>query len=255
MSKKPPLHLQTTTLWHYPSQHYGEGVQGDAAYRGATPSHVIWNLLQRYTQVADLIVDPMAGSGTTLDVARDLDRRALGYDLQPMRPDIFRADARRLPLEDQKADFVFCDPPYSNHLRYSGSPQCIGELDAHEPEYFVAMGRVFAELDRILKPGCALAVYVGDSWNAKGFVPIGARLMGLLSERFQLLDHIAVVRGNKDLGKGNYHKAAEEQNFFLRGFNHLLLARKPEQVRKQSKKKRSKSSRHLGGSKRKPRRS
>ena len=29
-TKKPPLELQTTTLWDYPSQHYGTGMQGDS---------------------------------------------------------------------------------------------------------------------------------------------------------------------------------------------------------------------------------
>src|ERR1700691_1788392 len=88
--KKLPLRLQPTTLWDYPAQHYGEGVQGDPNYRGATPSYIIWNLLQRYTKPNDLVIDPCAGSGTTLDVARELDRRALGYDVHPARKDIFR---------------------------------------------------------------------------------------------------------------------------------------------------------------------
>ena len=224
--RKPPPRLQTTTLWHYPSQQYGAGRQGDARYQGATPSYVIWNLLQRYTQERDLVVDPMAGSGTTLDVARELGRRALGYDLQPARPDIFRADARRLPLETEKADFVFCDPPYSTHVKYSGRPECLGELDAHEPKYFEAMEQVFAEFERILRPERCLALYVGDSWSRRGFVPIGARCSALLERRFAAVDHVAVVRGNKDLQKGNYHQAAERDNFFLRGFHHLLIFRK-----------------------------
>ena len=50
----PRLEIQTTTLWKYPSQHYGEGEQGSADYRGATPSWVIWNLLERYTQEKDV---------------------------------------------------------------------------------------------------------------------------------------------------------------------------------------------------------
>lgn len=225
-SRKPPLRLQTTTLWYYPSQHYGEVAEGGARFEGATPAYVVWNLLTRYTGRNALVVDPMCGSGTTLDVARDLGRRALGYDVAPTRKDIFRADARKLPLEDAKADFVFCDPPYGRHLRYSGRPECIGELDAHGPEYFAAMEAVFAEFERILRPERYLAVYVGDSWSKKGFVPIGARLSGMLEQRFTPVDHIAVVRRNSDLEKGNYHKAAEEENFFLRGFHHLLIFRK-----------------------------
>jgi len=130
---KPTLRVFTTTLWEYPSQHYESesgSMQGDKAYAGATPSWVIWQLLQRYTRENDLVVDPMCGSGTTIDVARDLKRRALGYDLTPSRPDIFRADARKVPLEDGKADFVFIDPPYSTHIEYSNDPADIGKLDA-----------------------------------------------------------------------------------------------------------------------------
>jgi adenine-specific DNA-methyltransferase len=81
----------------------------------------------------------MCGSGTTLDVARELKRKALAYDLQPQRKDIFKVDARKLPIENEKADFVFIDPPYSNHIKYSGDKRCIGELDAFDDAYYVEM--------------------------------------------------------------------------------------------------------------------
>ena len=229
--------LLTTTLWDFASQNYRGGAsggrQGDQEFPGATPSYVVWNLLQRFTRPKDLVVDPMAGSGTTLDVARDLGRRALGYDLAPTRADVFRADARKLPLEDAKADFVFIDPPYSTHLKYSGLPECIGELDARlDDRYFEAMDLVIAEIDRILRPGRSLALYVGDS-AAKGkpFVPIGFRLFELLSQRFEPLDIVAVVRHNRSLKRQHWHTAAAEGNFFLRGFNYLFIMHKPGPVR------------------------
>src|SRR4051812_43094509 len=99
MYKKPKLTLQTSTLWDYPSQHYGEGMQGDRKYKGATPSYVIWNLLMRYTRPGDVVVDPFCGSGTTLDVCHDLKRQGLGFDIAPYRRDIKQADARHLPLK------------------------------------------------------------------------------------------------------------------------------------------------------------
>ncbi|MAF67301.1 MAG: DNA methylase [Planctomycetes bacterium] len=224
---KPELRLQTSTLWYYPSQQYDRDPMGDPAHPGRTPAWVVWNLLERYTRAGDLVVDPFCGGGTTLDVARSLDRRALGYDIDPGREDVFRADARSLPLEDAKADFVFMDPPYSTHVRYSGSPECIGGLDAFEPAYFEAMEAVFAEADRVLRDRRYLAVLVGDSFRKKrGFVPIGARLSALLCERFRPVDHVAVVRGNRKLEKPRHHRAAAEGNFFLRGFHHLLIFKK-----------------------------
>jgi adenine-specific DNA-methyltransferase len=226
--RKPPLRPQVTTLWDYPSQHYGQGVQGDPNYKGATPSYIIWNLLQRYTGAGDLVVDPFAGSGTTLDVARDLERRALGYDVHPARKDIFRVDARRLPPElTGKVDLVFMDPPYSTHLEYGPDSRDIGKLDAAGGEYFRAMEQVFAEAHRILKPGRHIALYVSDSFvKGKGFYPIGFELFALLRRLFEPVDIIAVTRHNKTLQMGNYRKAAEEGNYFLRGFNYLFIAKK-----------------------------
>ncbi|MBN2712929.1 MAG: DNA methylase [Planctomycetes bacterium] len=233
--------MQVTTLWDYPSQNYGDGKQGDVNYAGATPSYVIWNLLKRYTQEKALVIDPMCGSGTTLDVARDLGRRALGYDVNPTRKDIFRVDARKLPLEDEKADFVFVDPPYGTHLNYSDDPRCIGKLDAAEDGYYQSMEQAIGEMHRVLKPSRYMALYVSDSFvKGKGFFPIGFRLFGILCKYFTPIDHVAVVRHNKTLEMGNYRKAADEGNFFLRGFNHLFImfkepAQKPARTSEKSK--------------------
>jgi DNA modification methylase len=225
---RPPLQIQATTLWEYPSQHYGSGRQGSKDYEGATPSYIIWNLLMRYTKPGDLVVDPMCGSGTTLDVARDLERRALGFDLQPTRTEIRDCDARHLPLENASADFVFLDPPYSTHILYSGRPECLGNWGGNEPGYYQGMGEVIGEMQRILKPGALLGLYICDSFaKGKPFMPLGFRIFSLLQERFEAIDIVAVVRHNADLRKGNYRKAAQEGNFFLRGFNYLFIMRKP----------------------------
>lgn len=233
MHRPAPIKLQTTTLWYYPSQQYTEIPMGTPAYQGATPAYVIWNLLQRYTREGDLVVDPFCGGGTTIDVARDLGREARGFDLRPIRDDIEEADARRLPLDDEAADFVFMDPPYSTHLEYSAKDDCIGELSAYEDEYFRAMDAVFDEVDRVLRDRRYLAVYVSDTFKKKrGFVGIGARLFTSLERRFRAVDHVAVVRGNRKLEKPRFHKTAAEGNFFLRGFNHLMIFKKENEGRR-----------------------
>src|SRR5262245_16199582 len=255
---RPALRVMPTTLWEYPSQHYDTWVddegrvirskhatgperrsaamQGDKEYVGATPSWVIWQLLTRYTREGDVIVDPMCGSGTTIDVCNDLNRTPKCFDLAPSRPDIARADARKLPLPDASADFVFIDPPYSTHVEYSDDPACIGKLDAGGEDggraYYEAMERVIAEIDRVLKDRRYMALYVSDSFRKRrgekgsAFMPIGFELFARLRERFKPADIVSVVRHNKKLDRGNWRKAAEEGNFFLRGFNYLFIMKK-----------------------------
>ncbi|MBS0187490.1 MAG: class I SAM-dependent methyltransferase [Planctomycetes bacterium] len=235
------MQIMTTTLWEYPSQHYeGEQsrMQGDKRYVGASPSWVIWQCLQRYTKLGDVVLDPMVGSGTTIDVSTDLGRRGVGFDLAPSRPDIRQGDARKIDLPSASVDFAFIDPPYSTHVDYSDEAACIGKLDALGPDggraYYEAMRRVIREIVRVLKPGKYMALYVSDSYskpgpNARstGFAPIGFELFAMMREALQPVDIIAVVRHNQKLQRGNWHKAAEEGNFFLRGFNYLFIMRKP----------------------------
>ena len=165
----------TTTLWEYPSQQYGDGRQGDKNYAGATPSWIVWQLLQRYTREGDRVLDPMCGSGTTLDVAKDLNRLAKGFDLNPTREGVERSDARSLPLPNAWADFVFIDPPYSTHIDYSDEPDCIGKLDASEPDeegvfggdYYRAMRGVIQEAHRVMKNRRYMGLYVSDSFKKR----------------------------------------------------------------------------------------
>lgn len=236
----------TSTLWEYPSQHYDGAtslMQGDKNYIGATPSWVIWQLLQRYTREGDLIVDPMCGSGTTIDVCTDLKRNVRGFDLAPSRPEIARADARKIPLADGSVDFVFVDPPYSTHVDYSDDPACIGKLDAAGEggggvggAYYKAMDQVIGEIHRVMKDRRYMGLYVSDSFKKrKGkpggvFMPIGFELFTLMRKRFKPVDIICIARQNQKLGRGNFHKAAEEGNFFLRGFNYLFIMKKEEKT-------------------------
>jgi DNA modification methylase len=228
--RKPPVGLQTTTLWDYPSQHYGDKMQGDKDYVGATPSYVIWNLLMRYTREGDKILDPMCGSGTTLDVCKDLKRDGIGFDISPYRDDIKQGDARHLPLKSGTVDFVFIDPPYSTHIKYSGHARCIGELDARGGGYYEAMTEVLVELARLLKPGGHLGLYVSDSFQkGQPFCAIGFELFQLMKQKAKLepIDIVAVTRRNKTLMRNNWHTAASDGNYFLRGFNYLFIMQKP----------------------------
>jgi len=227
--KNIELQIESTTLWDFPRQNYGDKPHGDNKFNGVTPAFLIWNLLQRYTKKGDLVVDPMCGSGTTIDVAKELGRKVIGYDIAPYRKDIIQNDARKIPLKDKSVDFVFIDSPYSNNVKYSEHPDCIGKISCETEDFFLELELVIREIWRILKYGKVMAWLIGDHWRKKsGFIPVGIKIYERLCKYFEPVDIICVTRRNQTSNTGIWHKRAIRFNFYLRGFKYLFIMQKPE---------------------------
>jgi len=63
-------------------------------------------LIRTYTQPGDLVLDPFAGSGTTLVAARNLQRRYIGVELQAEYVETARkrlSEMYTLPMFDRAA--------------------------------------------------------------------------------------------------------------------------------------------------------
>ena len=222
--------LESTTLWDYPTQSYGDTRKGDSGYQGVTPAFIIYNMIMRYTKPGDLVLDPMCGSGTTIDVCRDEGRQVVGYDINPIRDDIVRNDARRIPLAAESVDMVFIDSPYGDNVDYSDDPENIGSLSAEMDGFYDALELVAQELYRVMKPSKVLGWLIGDQWVRRRYTPVGMNIYQMLVDDvgFIPVDHVIVTRRNQSSNTGLWHHRALRHNFYLRGFKHLLLMRKPE---------------------------
>jgi len=182
---------------------------------------------KRYTKEGDLVVDPMCGSGTTIDVAKELNRQVIGYDIAPYREDIIQNDSRKIPLKDSSVDFVFIDSPYSDNIKYSEHPADIGRISCEKEEFFSELEKVAQEIYRILKPGKAMAWLIGDHWRKKsGFIPVGFRIYQMLAKYFETIDIVCVARRNQTSNTPVWHERAKKFNFYLRGFKYLFIMRK-----------------------------
>jgi len=220
------LSLQTTTLWDFPRQNYGDNPHGDNKFNGVTPAFIIWNLLQRYTKKGDLVVDPMCGSGTTIDVCKEENRKVIGYDIAPRRKDIIKNDARKIPLGDNSVDFIFIDSPYSDNIKYSNDPGCIGKISCENDEFFIALDMVAKEIHRILKTTKTMAWLIGDQCKKKKFIPVGWKLYEILTRYFTPVDLVCISRHNQTSNTPIWHERARRFNFYLRGFKYLLIMKK-----------------------------
>ncbi len=218
--------VEATTFWDFPRQSYGLTPKGNNKYAGVTPALIIYNLVWRYTDVGDLVVDPMAGSGTTIDVCKEEKRKVIAYDIRSIRPDIIKNDARSIPLPDSSADLVFIDSPYGDNIKYNEEPDNIGNISSESEEFYDELEKVMKESHRILKEGKALGWLIGDQWVKKKFTPVGFKIYERVCRHFEPVDIICVSRRGQSSNTGVWQNRARRFNFYLRGFKHLIIARK-----------------------------
>jgi transcriptional regulator with XRE-family HTH domain len=97
---------------------------------GNIPGQIAMNALYYYTKQGDLVVDPMAGGGSTVDACLVMGRRCRAYDLNPPkeRDEIVKHDIRGGFLKEaQGCDMIFLDPPYWRLQKGGYSKESISE--------------------------------------------------------------------------------------------------------------------------------
>jgi DNA modification methylase len=128
---------------------------------GSIPPAIVAHTLHYYTAPGAMVVDPMAGGGTTIDVCESMGRRCLAYDIHPVRPEIRKIDVNEgLPLEAHGCDLVFCDPPYHTMLarRYASD----GVANAHLANWAAFLERLARACFAALRPGGVVALLVAN---------------------------------------------------------------------------------------------
>jgi len=161
---------------------------GKSGYKGRLPGQVVANALFYYTQPGALIIDPMAGGGTTGDVVATLpyfnDRKVKMYDIDPIDSRIERANIllTGIPEQSGSINYVFLDPPsefYPHGEDSSFSPEIA------KAETMMKLKTILREGTRILKSGGRLSIIVEASIGAFGTIDFPyevsavAREMGL----------------------------------------------------------------------------
>jgi len=218
--------IESTTFWDFPRQSYGLTPKGNNKYAGVTPALIIYNMVWRYTEPGDLVLDPMCGSGTTLDVCREEKRKAIGYDISSTRPDVIANDARHIPLEDSSVDMVFIDSPYGDNLRYNNHPDNIGHISSESEEFYNELEKVMQESHRVMKEGKVIGWLIGDQWVKHKFTPVGFKIYDRMSRYFEPMDLVCISRRGQSSNTNAWHNRARRFNFYLRGFKYLIIMRK-----------------------------
>ena len=128
---------------------------------GSIPPAIIAHLLHYYTAPGGLVVDPMAGGGTTLDVSESMGRQCLAYDIHPVRPEIRKHDVKEgFPLESSGCDLVFCDPPY--HTMLARRYEVDGVANAPLTQWMEFLKQLAKDCFGVLRPGGHVAILLAN---------------------------------------------------------------------------------------------
>jgi len=226
-----------------------------AWYWGNFIPQIPHQLTLRYTKKGEWVLDPFAGSGTTLLECQRLHRNCLGIELQPSIAKKVRSLLAKEPSRDNSTtvaievgdsrivDFksllrkhggtsvqlAIMHPPYHNIIKFSRRSSDLS--NARSVEAFTAMfGAVVDNVNRVLEKGRYLAVVIGDKYEKGEWIPLGFRLMNEVLKRNFRLKSIVVKNFEETLGKRNqkelWRYRALAGGFYVFKHEYLLIFQK-----------------------------
>lgn len=230
--------LEQSSVWDFPDR--GNWATHDGSYRGNWSPYVPRNLLLRYSQAGDLVLDQFVGGGTTLVEAKLLDRNIIGIDINPealkrckekcafdyesdSKVYIRKGDARRLDfIPNESIDFICTHPPYADIIRYSNDiMEDLSNLS--EKEFLVAMKDVAKESYRVLKKNKYCAVLIGDVRRNGHVIPLGFHSMEVFQKEGFLLKEIIVKEQHNCKSTKKWKEKSDKYNFLLLAHEFLFI--------------------------------
>lgn len=234
---------ECSTIWSFARR--GKWATHNSKYRGNWAPEVVRNLLLRYSNDGDYILDPMIGGGTTAIECKLLNRNLLALDINPNALELTNKalefeceynpkirvdlnDSRALPmLKDESIDFVLNHPPYADIIKYSDKQieedlSNIHDLDAFCDE----IEKSAKEYYRVLKKDKYCAILIGDTRRNKMYQPLAFKVMErFLKVGFELKEDIIKQQHNCK-ATGFWVRKSKEANFLLIMHEHLFIFKK-----------------------------
>lgn len=234
--------LEMTTHWSFPKR--GDWATHDAKWRGNWSPYIPRNILLRYSQKGDLVLDQFAGGGTTLVEAKLLGRDSIGVDVNDAalkrceektnfdcegatgKVHIQKGDARHLDfIPDGSIDLICTHPPYADIIRYSEDIE--NDLSRLKvKDFLVEMKSVAEECCRVLKKEKFCAVLMGDTRKKGHMVPMSFEVMRIFENAGFKLKELIIKEQHNCKATGYWKTNSVKYNFLLIAHEYLFVFRK-----------------------------
>lgn len=234
--------LEMTTHWSFPKR--GDWATHDAKWRGNWSPYIPRNILLRYSQEGDLVLDQFAGGGTTLVEAKLLNRDIIGVDVNDVALErcrekidfeyegsngkvyIRKGDARNLDfIPDNSIDLICTHPPYADIIHYSEDIDDDLSLLSVD-EFLEEMKKVAAESYRALKKGKFCAVLMGDTRKKGHMIPMSFDVMRIFENAGFKLKELIIKEQHNCKATGYWKTNSVKYNFLLIAHEYLFVFKK-----------------------------
>jgi hypothetical protein len=202
---------------------------GKPGHKGRIPGQVVANALFYYTNPGAVVVDPMAGSGTTGDVIEAVphfsDRKCRMYDLEPADGRISRANILQTGIPEQTGavDYVFLDPPHEFYPR-GDDPDFSAETA--KADTMMKLKPILRESARILKKGGRVSVVVESTPGSFGIIDFPFEVTALARELGMMTVGKAYLPRRGDVGKARSLTSGEKMKTLISDCRELLTFEK-----------------------------
>ena len=243
--KKTPLQpenfeLETNTVWSFPNR--GKWATHNAKYRGNWSPYIPRNIILRYSEVGDTVLDQFVGGGTTAVEAKLTRRNFIGIDINSKAVeiskskcafecdttslvDILQGDARKLTLENESIDLICTHPPYADIIHYSEDIDGDLSLLSIKP-FLMEIGKVAEECFRVLKKNKFCAILMGDT-RKKGMVqPLAFETMRIFELAGFKTKEIIIKEQHNCKATGFWKTNSIKHNFLLLAHEYLFVFKK-----------------------------
>jgi len=87
------------------------------------PSEIVYRLIRMFSVIGDTILDPFLGTGTTLEIAKKLQRNSIGYEIDKNLLPIIkeRLDLNKLEGEDTEIKIIMGGDKVEEKIEYNNS--------------------------------------------------------------------------------------------------------------------------------------
>ena len=228
---------EITSIWSFKER--GEWATHKGDYPGNCSPYVVKNLLIKYSNKNDIVLDQFVGSGTTIIESLLLNRKAIGIDINDKAINItksriknidgkyklIRGDATKLTLQDKSVDFICTHPPYMDIIKYSNGIKGDISLLSGE-EFYNSIKLVAKESFRVLKEKCYCAILIGDVRKNGLIVPVGFNVMELFLNEGFLLKEIIIKEQHNCKSTDKWIEIAKKRNFLLIQHEYIFVFQK-----------------------------